>query len=210
MREGFIAWLDYVKERGVGDIPFIKSLRGKRVLNIGCGNGTYLAIDKDNWVGIDVNKDAVKAAKAKGYNAVLGSATDCPFEDGSFDGIIAYHVIEHLAPTDAYKMLKEIARLLKKNGSAYMASPMPSNVWGTFTHIRPYPPEAIRKILGNSMNKETESEIEGLKMDYVLYYGPEARIFGIRIPLFGAVLGLIANMTPFLRRGYLIRLKKNG
>ena len=210
MREGFLAWLDYAKERGGSDRPFIKNLRGKRVLDIGCGNGTHLSIDKKNWVGLDVNKDAVKDAKAKGCNAVLGSATDCPFEDGSFDGIIAYHVIEHLVPSDAYKMLTEMARLLKKGGSAYIASPMPSNVWGTFTHIRPYPPDAIKKILGNSMNKETESGIAGLEMDYVLYYGPEAKIFGIRIPLFGAMLGLIANITPFLRRGYLIRLRKSG
>jgi len=207
MKKGFSAWAEYLGERSKEGVPFLGRLKGKKVLDMGCGDGVHLAIDPENWVGVDINENTVRIAREKGYNVHRGSVTECPFEDGSFDAIVAYQIIEHLGSSDAYAMLSEISRLLKEGGVAYITSPMPSRVWSTFTHIRPYPPEAIQKILTYEV-KETLSRIKGLQIDYVLYFGPRLKIFGRDVPFAGAAINLIANVTPFLRRGYLIRLKR--
>lgn len=207
MKKGFCAWAEYMRERSKPGIPFLGQLKRKKVLDMGCGNGIHLAIDPKNWIGIDINKNTVRIAREKGYDVRYGSVTECPFEDDSFDAIVAYQIIEHLGPSDAYAMLSEISRLLKNGGVAYIASPMPSQVWNTFTHIRPYPPEAIQKILTYEV-KETLTRIKGLRIDYVFYFGPQLKVFGRDVPLAGTVINLIANVTPLLRRGYLIRLKR--
>jgi ubiquinone/menaquinone biosynthesis C-methylase UbiE len=46
--------------------------------------------------------------------AVTGSGTALPFDDGSFDAVISFGVLEHV-PYD-YESLKEINRVLKKDG----------------------------------------------------------------------------------------------
>ena len=202
LKSGFSAWLEYLSARRKSRVPFLYELRGKRVLDMGCGEGNNLVLDPKNWVGLDINENTVKLARAKGYNVKQGSVTDCPFDDSTFDAIIAYQLIEHLPPDQAHSMLKEMSRLLKKGGVAYITSPMPSKVWGSFTHIRPYPPGAINKILTYEAN-ETQNRVGGLKIDLVLYYGPR-----ITLPVIGVFTNFLANVTPFLKKGYLLRVVK--
>jgi SAM-dependent methyltransferase len=207
MKKGFSAWLEYTKERGKAGVPFLRKLKGKKVLDMGCGDGVHLALNPKNWVGIDINENTVRIAMERGYNVVQGSVTECPFEDGSFDAILAYQLIEHLNPDDAYGMLSEMKRLLKKGGIAYITSPLPPDVWKTFTHIKPYHPRAIQKILTYEV-KETKTGLKGLKLEYVVYFGPRVMLFGHAVPLVGAIVNLIANITGFWRRGYLVRLRR--
>jgi SAM-dependent methyltransferase/uncharacterized protein YbaR (Trm112 family) len=57
---------------------------------------------------------------------VMLDAHDIPFEDGSFDAVIAQAVLEHVA--DPYRCVDEIHRVLKKGGLIYAETPFMQQV----------------------------------------------------------------------------------
>lgn len=71
--------------------------------------------------------------------AVLFDAHDIPFEDGSFDGVIAQAVLEHVA--DPYRCVSELERVLKPSGIVYAETPFMQQVhegaydFTRFTHL---------------------------------------------------------------------------
>lgn len=78
---------------------------GKKVLNLGCGTSTYAA---PNVVNLD-------AYDAPGVNFKWDlSKTPLPFEDNTFDFIIANHILEHVP--NWWECFKECARVLKVGG----------------------------------------------------------------------------------------------
>jgi ubiquinone/menaquinone biosynthesis C-methylase UbiE len=178
-------------------------LKGKKTLDIGCGTGDFLRYDTKNFVGVDVNAEAIAIAKSRGLNVVKGNATKLPFGNNHFEGVHCRQVIEHLGPNEAYNMLKEVHRVLKPGGLAILATEMPTNVfWNTFSHIRPYPPAAIRKITGKA-GQETFEKIEGLKEIGVYYTGPTFNSKWLTI-----LSNLFANYLWINRRNYLMLLTK--
>jgi len=111
---------------------------GDRLLDMGCGGGRHafeaarrgarvVALDTDRSELSQVT--AVFAAMAQAGEipeggsglAVSGDATCLPFEDGSFDKVIAAEVLEHL-PADQLAM-NEIARVLRPGGMAAVTVP---------------------------------------------------------------------------------------
>jgi len=112
------------------------------LLDIGCGNGQLLKfllqqLEIPNLFGIDISLTALKIAKNMAPNAIFlyASADKLPFEDKSFDIIIASEVLEHL-PYKVYEQtLKEISRVSKK----YILITVPNNEDLKRTYIRcPY------------------------------------------------------------------------
>ncbi|WP_455392804.1 class I SAM-dependent methyltransferase [[Eubacterium] cellulosolvens] len=103
--------------------------KGKRVLDVGCGNGTvlYNLREKfDELYGIELSKKRVAITKKtlKGYNAEIiqgNIEAGIKFEDEFFDVIICSDVIEHLV--DVFSGFKEMTRLLKKNGKLVLNTP---------------------------------------------------------------------------------------
>lgn len=105
-------------------------LRGKQVLDYGCGDGALLS-----WIarrarpaelyGFDPAPGAIEMAqqalREHGINASLHSTTaDLP--GGSFDAIICADVIEHVADVD--DLLDEFSRLLRRGGRAIVTTPV--------------------------------------------------------------------------------------
>ena len=70
---------------------------------------------------------------------MICDAHDIPFEDESFDGVIAQAVLEHVA--DPYRCAEEIHRVLKKQGLVYAETPFMQPVhmgrydFTRFTHL---------------------------------------------------------------------------
>jgi 2-polyprenyl-6-hydroxyphenyl methylase / 3-demethylubiquinone-9 3-methyltransferase len=99
------------------------SLKGKKVLDIGCCGGYLsLILSKKGAIvtGIDSSKYAINAAE---YNAKINKINNCQFINENFnkielsekyDLIIAKDVIEHIQEDE--KFLKKISLLLKENG----------------------------------------------------------------------------------------------
>lgn len=144
-----------------GKDPFYaKYLMGKRVLDIGSGRGEFLAKDPENFTGIDLDPLQVSQCQQQGLSAYCMSAFELDFPDESFDTVHAAQLIEHFSPVDASRFLAEACRVIRPGGWIYLTTPGVRNVWNTFSHVRPYPPDAFRKLLGSATeNYIRESQV---------------------------------------------------
>lgn len=98
-----------------------------QILEIGCGTGGisyYFATHSNlNCVvnAVDINDNRQVSAA---YQFHLVDSVLLPFENAFFDVVISNHVIEHVGDIAAQNMhLKEIKRVLKLDGVAYLAVP---------------------------------------------------------------------------------------
>ncbi len=199
--------LKIIKFRLIRKSPFFEIfMRGKKVLDVGCGKAELLKNDKKNIFGLEINRDLVERAKSEGLKVIQGNVTHLPFEDNSFDVVFCRNVIEHLFPNEAYKMFKEIKRVLKGGGLILLISPMPKNIWNTFGHIKPYPPMAIKKLF-RAISLESFNSIKSLEIKNILYFGSLA---GSKATFL--LSSTIANIFNLFRGSYLmvIRKKKNA
>lgn len=105
-------------------------LAGEKVhgnlLEVGCGQGrgvTWLMPKVESFAAIDKIAEIVEGLKAKfpGGNFVAGNIPPLPFDDQTFDCVVSFQVIEHIADDHLY--LREISRVLKPNGLALITTP---------------------------------------------------------------------------------------
>ena len=127
-----------------------------RVLDVGCGGGSYLYRLKSwGWNSYGVEPSAVGAAQAHslGLNVHHGQIEDARFPDSLFDVIRLNHVLEHL--TDPHGTMREIGRILKPEGIVYITVPNARslNFWlfgenwyglDIPRHVVSYSPEALK------------------------------------------------------------------
>ena len=95
-----------------------------RLLDFGCGNGKYLDQARQmGWTvtGVDLDPQAVAAAKSRGLEASTQSLADLVRAGRQFDYITACHVIEHLF--DPADMLAECFKLLRPGGRLWIDTP---------------------------------------------------------------------------------------
>lgn len=91
-----------------------------RVLDVGCGEGhvgrLIRQLGADVVIGVDPtwNQVVVAAQRQGGLRVVRASAEHLPFADGSFDGVVACLVFEHIDAMD--QAVAEVARVLQPGG----------------------------------------------------------------------------------------------
>jgi ubiquinone/menaquinone biosynthesis C-methylase UbiE len=94
--------------------------RGDRVLDVGCGPGTYLAAlarrtDGLRRVGVDLSPGMLGSARKAGIDAVLVTdATALPFEGARFDAVMANHMLYHVEDIDG--AVRELRRVTRAGG----------------------------------------------------------------------------------------------
>jgi ubiquinone/menaquinone biosynthesis C-methylase UbiE len=91
--------------------------RGKDILECGCGTGLILERLADfakSTKGIDLSPGMLEKAKERGLDVTVGSVTDLPFEDASFDVTCSFKVLAHVP--DISKALSEMARVTRPGG----------------------------------------------------------------------------------------------
>lgn len=179
--------------------------KGKRTLDIGCGEGEFIRNDPMLIEGVEPNAEVVARLAIKGYRVAKGSLPQLPFADGSFEAVHSRNVIEHLDIPTAYSLLTESARMLTSGGILILASEVVTpRFWNTFGHTKPYPPGAIRKLLREESREEFDV-IRDLEEVGTLYIGEYHRNRFLYL-----VSCLIAFYTPWLRREYVMMLRKKA
>jgi methionine biosynthesis protein MetW len=101
-------------------------VKGNRLLDVGCGNGSLLEIAKsrfDQVYGCDISELVLKHAKKRGMLATcLDLNTEyLPYQDKSFDTITCLEVIEHVL--NPLYLLKNLNRLLPPRGQLLLSTP---------------------------------------------------------------------------------------
>jgi ubiquinone/menaquinone biosynthesis C-methylase UbiE len=112
----------------VESINKIFDSHGKKVLDLGCGDGRIgAAFLKDHDIyGIDFSEKAVEEARKKGIKAQVGDvASGLPYGDGEFDIVLITHMLEHVF--DPLGLLVEAKRVLKPGGSMLCFLPNGAN-----------------------------------------------------------------------------------
>lgn len=108
---------------------FASSLvRGRKVLDAACGEGygaAMLAGVAASVTGVDISESSIAHARGR-YRAPnlkfeTANCLDLPFADDSFESIVSFETLEHLAEQD--DLLREFRRVLAPNGFLMLSSP---------------------------------------------------------------------------------------
>ncbi|MFH1772512.1 MAG: class I SAM-dependent methyltransferase [Candidatus Omnitrophota bacterium] len=106
-----------------------ESARGKKVLEIGCGDGYgsfYLSKYASEITGIDYEEEIILTAKNKyrkdNLNFKCMDTGSLEFNDKEFDIICSFQVIEHIPEGKLINFLKEVKRVLKETGKFYVST----------------------------------------------------------------------------------------
>ncbi len=99
-------------------LDMIRAANAKRVLEVGCGTGHWLAVVRDcvHVVGIDVSLATLQKAASVRRELLLirGEAENLPFPDQAFDVVFCVNAIHHF--TNPSTFIAEAHRLLRSNG----------------------------------------------------------------------------------------------
>lgn len=108
----------------LGSVRFVAARSEQRLLDVGCGNGSYLELMRLlGWdgTGVDTDPTAVAAAVKAGFDVRLGTLFDAKFADGYFNVVTLSHVIEHVH--DPVSLLAECRRVLAPGGELVVMTP---------------------------------------------------------------------------------------
>jgi SAM-dependent methyltransferase len=100
--------------------------RGRRVLDIACGEGygsaAMAASGALHVIGVDISSEACAHAHAKySIETRVGSAEAMPLSDGEVDAVISFETIEHLHDVKAF--ISECHRVLSPGGTLIISTP---------------------------------------------------------------------------------------
>ena len=93
-----------------------------RILDVGCGDGSFLdALDHRPCRGLDVSAEAVLACAERGIDALQGRLQDRLFGDERFDVVTMFHFLEHVEPREG--TLEAVRDLLMPGGELVVQVP---------------------------------------------------------------------------------------
>lgn len=112
----------------------VKQTPGKKILDLGCGNGNVLVSlqqykDRELY-GLDISEKMIQEAKRRLPDQVqlmVGDSEHLPYEDNSFDIIICNASFHHY--TNPEKVMQEIRRVLRNGGNFILGDPTAPFEW---------------------------------------------------------------------------------
>jgi O-antigen biosynthesis protein len=121
-------------------------IRGKRVLDVACGEGygsAMLAPSAEYVVGVDISAEAVAHAVTTyrdlgNLRFETASATSLPADDESLDVVVSFETIEHLTEADQTRFVREVHRVLRPDGLFVASTPNAKNYAGTLDVPNPF------------------------------------------------------------------------
>lgn len=100
---------EYVKKE-IGDI------KGKKVLDLGCGLGHYSVMMLSKGADVtsfDLSFNMLKRLPKECKKRVQGTVVNLPFKKNSFDMVICIEVLQYLRKNEVSRAFKEIHRIMK-------------------------------------------------------------------------------------------------
>ena len=127
-----------VRSIAEGKVMWLRGLPRGRLLDVGCGNGRFLASMRIlGWQveGVEPDPDAAYLAReALGLPVVEGRLEDTNYRDGSFDAVTASHVIEHVY--NPVEFLSKCFRMLRQKGRLVVVTPNLTSLGHRLLHDR--------------------------------------------------------------------------
>jgi SAM-dependent methyltransferase len=197
--------------------------RDRRVLDAGCGMGYGTAMlaraGARSAVGVDIAEEVVEVAVADaepGVELVAGDVRELPFDDASFDLVVCFETIEHIAEQDA--AVAEFARVLAEDGVLVVSSPNPDAYpAGNPHHVRELRPDDLAALvsrhlphvevhrqldwIGSAVLRSDDSSagdlepLDGMRVARALTPAPGSEPYGIVLGARGAVPAISSAMV---------------
>ncbi len=150
-------------------------LDGKRVADIGCGDGSLgrlMAARGAHVAGIDINPEVIEKARAaepvSDESFVVGSGDAMPFEDESRDMVVFMHSLHHMPPEQQRKAIAEARRVLAPEGELFFSEPLPegtryelNKLVADERDLRARAQEAIREAANDGFVEEKSARLTG-------------------------------------------------
>ncbi|MBU2562448.1 MAG: class I SAM-dependent methyltransferase [Nanoarchaeota archaeon] len=115
----FNIWHKYIEKPAI--IIFLKGeVKGKKVLDLGCGSGVFskklLSFGAKKVKGIDLSEKLIEIAKKENPKVkfYVGDAQKTPFKNSEFDIVTSSLMVHYVK--DLTRLFREISRILKKEG----------------------------------------------------------------------------------------------
>jgi SAM-dependent methyltransferase len=187
-------------------------------LDCGCSDGSFTLefskkIDAKEIWGVELSENSSLAAKKINIK-IFDLNNGLPFDSNYFDVILCNQVAEHIVNTDL--LFKEIARVLKNNGKAYISVP---NICAfhnrifVFVGLQPtcvWP--STSKTFGNPFNKDKIGVGSSILSKHVVCFSPGALVemaefYGLNVekycghgiyPFGGRISAILSNIFPKL------------
>jgi ubiquinone/menaquinone biosynthesis C-methylase UbiE len=137
---------------------------GQSLLDVGCGDGSFLSTLNDaglQLAGIDISEKMIQCCRRNLPPAIdlkIGDAENLPWANEYFNTIVCINSFHHYPNPN--RALKEMKRVLKKNGRIYIADPQLPGIARIVVNtslkflktgdVRIYSPKAWRKLLVGS------------------------------------------------------------
>ena len=188
--------------------------RRPRILDVGCGTGANLLMlsEYGEAEGVDISEDALAFCRERGLDKVrLGAGEQLPYDDGTFDLVTAFDVVEHM--DDDLAGLREMRRVLRPGGRVLLFVPTFMFLWGlqddVSNHRRRYRLPELRRVL-----EQAGFEIERTTYANITFFMPILamrklmRLTGIKaesenninVSAFNGMLGRMLGAESFVLR----------
>ncbi len=172
-------------------MPIIK---GKKILDLGCGIGELLDYADKDSMGIDCNEEVIEQARKLGRNVIYGELPSCYCGD-KFDVVILSQVLEHLSSLQIIHKTLELAKEhLNDNGMLIIGTPY------IYDNVQWLHPEHISGFTVWSLKLLVESHGFKIINEYVYWHLPGE--------LWLMEHG-IGNYRCFIKRDYILKLISN-
>lgn len=136
------------------------SHRTARIIDLGCGDGTLLALAARegyvNCAGTDLSPEQVRAARLRGLREICHENALTFIDripDGTVDVVVTMDVLEHLTRDEALRLAKGIQRVLRPSGRWLIhvpngTSPLHGRIrYGDLTHETAYTTSSLAQLL---------------------------------------------------------------